>query len=230
MKLGLYCEDGGAEFEPYLFAKQMIENAPNQNALFEHTEIDSITKTEQGFIATTNYHNKIKCKKIIFACGYNFELLPEISLCELDVSYSIVTKPIKDFKIYKNALVQDDKSPYHYLRLLPDNRIIFGGEDTAFKNGINPKTAERKYNKLYKELCKLFPQYSEDLIVDYKFCGAFGSTDNNLGLIGEAEPNIYYMISCGANGIINAMCGVDILADAISGKTHPLAHLFSPKR
>lgn len=56
-------------------------------------------------------------------------------------------------------------------------------------------------------------------------------TDNNLGLIGESEtPNIYYMISCGANGVINAIAGAKILLDIFENKNNPLIPLFSPTR
>lgn len=52
IKKGIYCEDGGAEFNPYLFTKQLIENAPNQ----ENLKIKKITK----FIYLT------KCEKHSF--------------------------------------------------------------------------------------------------------------------------------------------------------------------
>jgi len=52
---GLFCQDGGAEFNPYLFAKQLIENSTNQKNLFENTEISTITKTENGFIAIFDF-------------------------------------------------------------------------------------------------------------------------------------------------------------------------------
>lgn len=231
IKKGIYCEDGGAEFNPYLFTKQLIENASNQTNLYEFTEIDRVNKTEYGFIATTNFGNTIKCKKIVFATGYNFEFIKQ-NLCLRDISYTIVTKPIKNLKLYKNTLVQDDKEPYHYMRILPDKRIIFGGGDNASKGKpISDKTARKKYDKLYKDLVKMLPQYKEDIIVEYEFCGYFGWTDNNLGLIGESEtPNIYYMISCGANGVINAIAGARILLDIFENIPNQYIPLFSPTR
>ena len=227
-KRGLYCEDGGAEFNPYLFTKQLLENASNEKKLFENTEIDYIQKYNSGYIATTNFGERIFCKKIVLATGYNFELI-EQNLCKRDISYTIVTKPVRTIMPY-NTLVQDDGDPYHYMRFLPDNRIIFGGGDIASKGKpINEKTALKKYQKLYEELCALFP--NENIEIDYKFCGYFGWTDNNLGLIGESkEPDIYYMISCGANGVINAISGAQLLLDIFKNKQNPLSPLFSPLR
>lgn len=33
----------------------------------------------------------------------------------------------------------------------------------------------------------MLPNISNQIEVDYKFCGAFGSTNNNLGLIGQTK-------------------------------------------
>ncbi len=153
---GLYCENGGAEFNPYLFTKQMIENSVNQENLFENTEISTITKTENGYVASTNFHEKIFCKKIIFATGYNFDLFKNPSLCTRNISYTIVTKPVKDINILHNTLLQDDKKPYHYLRLLPDKRIIFGGEDTKFKGKISSWLHKTNIKNLKKNLLIYF--------------------------------------------------------------------------
>lgn len=230
IKAGLYCKNGGAEFNPYLFAVQMLENSKNQDKMFENTEIISVIEKNDSFIAITNLNQKINCKKIIFATGYNFELLTDIKLCERTISYSIVTNPLQ-IELPNNCLIQDDEIPYHYLRLLPDNRTIFGGEDTVYKTKINQKLAEKKYEKLLKDLKKMFNFKDSEIKIDYKFCGAFGQTENNLGLIGQTEnPNIYLMISSGANGVINAMYGVEILGGLINNKPKPLSHLFSPLR
>ncbi len=231
IKAGIYNDDGGAEFNPYLFAKQMIESASNQQKLYENTEIINFSQKSDHIEAYTSFGDKIVCNKLILVTGFNFSLMRDKELCEQVVSYTIVTKPIKQ-DIGINSLVQDDKDPYHYLRVLPDNRIIFGGEDTKYKlKPINDKLAENKYNKLLKQLKEMLPSISEQIEIDYKFCGAFGSTDNNLGLIGKTEnPNVYYFLSAGANGIINAMSGCQIIKDLLEGKNNPLAHLFSPLR
>ena len=159
-------------------------------------------------------------------------MLNKTELCERFISYSIVTEPVENITWYKNSLVHDCEEPYHYMRILPDDRIIFGGEDTPFKQKpANEKLANKKYDKLQNDLFKMFPAIKTKK-VDYKFCGAFGTTSNNMGLIGESQidNDILLFISCGANGIINAMVGVEILEDILNNKINPLSVLFSPKR
>lgn len=233
IKNGIFAEKGGCEFNPYLFEKQMIENSSNQDKIFENTHIIELIKEKVGFTAVTNFGEKIYTKKILVATGFNWELLNKNDLCQRFITYSIVTNPLKNFSWHKNSLVHDATSPYHYMRMLPDNRIIFGGEDIKFKEKpISEKTANKKYEKLTNDLIKMFPTLKDELKVDYKFCGAFGTTSDNLGLIGESQidDDILLFISCGANGIINAIAGASIIDDIMQNKKNKLSKLFSPKR
>jgi glycine/D-amino acid oxidase-like deaminating enzyme len=187
-----------------------------------------------NFICLRNimFGNMITCKNLILSTGFDFSLMKEKNLIDRVVSYSIVTKPIENLSWKENALVQDDKEPYHYLRILPDNRLIFGGEDTTFKEKeIDLKLAKKKYDKLLKDLKKMLPKYEDLIETEYEFCGVFGSTPNNLGLIGRSEnPNILYFLSAGANGIINAMSGAKLIEDLLKNRENPLKNLFSPMR
>ena len=134
IEAGLYCEDGGAELNPYKFTHLLLENFTNKK--FENTEAVLIEKNDKGLVCVTNYGYKIFCNKIVCTTGFNESLISDKDLSEKFVSYSIVTKPIKELKWRGNALIQDYMEPYHYLRKLPDDRIIFGGEDTPYKGII----------------------------------------------------------------------------------------------
>lgn len=228
---GLYCKDGGAELNPYLFTKQLIENAKNQTSIYENTGYESMEQLDDEIIVRTNYNQIIKCKKIIFATGFNLEKFENKDIIERFVTYTIVTNPIEK-EWYNRATVHDNISPYHYMRLLPNNRIIFGGEDIAFKkNNMLDKKANSIYKKLFKTLQEMFPTLKDSLKIDYQFCGCFGATDNNLGLIGETDvPNVYYFMSCGANGIVNAMYGVTLIENILNNKIDKFEHLFTPLR
>lgn len=49
--------------------------------------------------------------------------------------------------------------------------------------------------------------------------------------MGKSEDeDILYFISCGANGILNAMYSVEILEDILTHKNNKLENLFSPTR
>lgn len=232
IKAGILDKNGGAEFNPYLFAKQMIENSSNQDNIYENTKIIKIEQNCKEIECYTEYGNIIKANKIILATGFNTELISERvkNLLSMQVSYSIVTNQIFDIPLYNNVLIQDCLINYHYLRTLPDNRIIFGGEDTKYNGKIDKELSKRKYNSLLKNLQKMFKN-CKNIDKNYEFCGIFATTDNNLGIIGESEnKNILYFLSCGANGIINSFCGVNIILDILKGKENKFSKLFSPLR
>lgn len=227
---GIYAENGGAELNPYLFTKSLIEHSKNQDSIFENTKIIKIDKTDNHYEMETNFGEKIRAKRVIVCTGFNFEFVKNKKLCEIFISYTIVTNPLPNLKWYKNTLLQDNASPYHYIRFLPDNRIICGGEDTLLKGNIDEKKALKKYNNLLKFLKEMFPAVKDEIKIEYRFCGAFGGTENNMGLIGEDKDGIIDFISCGANGIINAMRGVELVENIIENKPDKFIGIFSPIR
>lgn len=231
IEAGIFDKNGGAEFNSYLFTKQMVENACNQSNIFENTKIIRIEQDSNFNYCYTEYGNIIKCKKVIIATGFNLELIDKETkkLIIEQVSYSIVTKPIKNLGKLNNVLIQDTLKNYHYFRTLKDNRVIFGGEDTKFNKTINEKLAKKKYASLYKKLKILLN--NENIEIESLFCGLFSTTKNNLGIIGASNnKNILYFLSCGANGIINSFMGVKIIEDILNDKKNLFLKLFSPLR
>ena len=229
---GIYAPNGGAELNPYLFTKQLIENAKNQDKIFENTGYESMIQKDNYIEVRTNYNQIINCKRIVFATGFNLEEFDNQDIIERFTTYTIVTNKLTDFEWYNRATIHDTIEPYHYLRLLPNNKIIFGGEDAPFKkSNMEEKKAKSKYKKLYNFLLEMFPMLKGKIEIEYSFCGCFGATDNNLGLIGETDTdNVYYFLSCGANGIVNAMYGVELMENLLNNKQDKFEHLFTPLR
>lgn len=229
VECGLYCEDGGAELNPYLFTHALLENSKGKK--FENTEVLSIEKNGDGLVCLTNYGYKIFCNKIVCTTGFNDSLVSDKPLSEKYISYSIVTNPIKELEWKGDALIQDYMEPYHYLRKLPDDRIIFGGGDSLYKGVIDNKLAQKKYLELLNFLKEMFPLFKEQIQIDYAFCGFFASTLNNMGIISKTnKENVFIFSSCGANGIINAIFGIDLLLDLFENKHNWLEKVFSIQR
>lgn len=231
IEAGIFDKNGGAEFNPYLFTKELIENSKNQSKIFENTQIVKVEQIKNKIISTTSFGEKITSDYVIYATGFNNTLFPETDVCDKYVSYSIIAKPNTKFSWYDKSLLQDNLDTYHYLRLLPDGSIIVGGEDTKYKNVIDLKKAEKKYKLLKEFLENTFPALKNNITITSKFCGVFGSTKNNLGLIGRSEnKKILYFLSAGANGIINALFGVELIEDLINNKKNKMEKLFSLKK
>lgn len=77
----------------------------------------------------------------------------------------------------------------------------------------------------------MFPLFKEQIQIDYAFCGFFASTLNNMGIISKTnKENVFIFSSCGANGIINAIFGIDLLLDLFENKPNWLEKVFSIQR
>ncbi len=68
--------------------------------------------------------------------------------------------------------------------------------------------------------------------VEYAYCGAFASTKDNLGYIGEDphHKNLWYCLGYGANGILFAILGGYFLSKLYLGEADKDMQLFNVDR
>lgn len=68
--------------------------------------------------------------------------------------------------------------------------------------------------------------------MEYDYCGAFASTQDNLGFIGEDpdHKNLWYCLGYGANGILFALLGGDMLSRLYKGDVDEDLELFRVNR
>lgn len=228
VEAGIFCPNGGAECDPYLLTGQLLECSEQRGAtLYEHTRAVTLKPSGMVLEVTTEY-GVITAQKVVVATGYDYGLFTHKKLCTMHHSYSIVTSPIPHFNWYKKTLLHDTMSPYHYLRTTHDGRLILGGEDTPFKKSLSPADAQKKYELLETYLLQLFPELKNRYTIDYRFCGAFASTKNNLGVIGthETMPNVTYFFGYGADGILNCLYASTWLNDVLNHKETEFTNLF----
>lgn len=234
VKSGVYSNNGGAQFDPYRYTHQLLKVSCDMGLrVYENTEVVKVNYEKSGVLVETSYGHKVKGKIVIVATGYNTELFTKRKFGTKTTTFNIATKPIKSFSGWKNrVLIRDNNDPYNYLRTTEDNRIIIGGEDINFvPNIFNEKAANEKYNILEQRLKAMFKDI-KDIQVEYKYCGAFASTKDNIGFLGP-DPNndkLWYCLGYGANGILFAILGGMMLSDLYLGKDNEDLRLFKIDR
>ena len=227
---GVYSKKGGAEIDPYKFTHQLIKVGETMGvSYFENTEAVKIEYGETDVTVTTKYDYKVKGKIVIVATGYNTKLFSDRNFGIKTTTYNIATKPLENLETYYNkVLIRDNKDPYNYFRTTKDGRIIAGGQDVNFIPDINnEKTAEEKYSILEAMIKNMFPKIS-NVAIEYKYCGTFASTADNLGFIGKDpdNPKLWYNLGYGANGILFAVLGGMMLSQLYLGKVDETLELF----
>lgn len=88
-----------------------------------------------------------------------------------------------------------------------------------------------KYDILEGHLKTMFPKI-KDIEIEYKYCGAFTSTQDNLGFIGK-DPNnekLWFDLGYGANGILFAILGGQMLTKLYKGEECEDLNLFRVDR
>lgn len=233
LKAGLYAIEGGAELDPFKYTHQLLEVATNNGLrVYENTPVIDVKYNEEYVEAITSYNHKVKGKILVLATGYNTELFTDRSFGIKTYTYNIATKPLRDIKGWQNnVLIRDNESRYNYFRTTSDNRIIAGGEDTPFTDNFNPKIAIEKYNILEQRLKNMFNEIN-NIKIEYKYCGAFASTKDNLGFIGK-DPNkdkLWYALGYGANGILFAILGGLMLPKLYKGEVDEYLKYFKVDR
>lgn len=68
--------------------------------------------------------------------------------------------------------------------------------------------------------------------VEFKYCGAFASTPDNLGFVGpdKKHRNLWCLLGYGANGILFAILGAIMLSQLYDGKESKDMKLFKVDR
>lgn len=233
IKAGVLSKNGGAVLDPYLFTHSLIKKSCELGMqVFENTEAVKITYEKDYVLVETTYGHVIKCKKVIAATGYNTELFTKRNFATKYTTFNIATKPIQNIDpAIQNVVFRDNCDPYHYFRTTHDNRIIIGGEDVRFEPDIdNDELCSKSYQKLQQLLGNLFKNNQPE--IEYKYCGAFATTTDNLGFIGPDTDhnNLWYCLGYGANGILFAVLGGHYLSKLYLGEHDPDSNLFKTDR
>ncbi len=219
LKYGILSIDSGLSFNPYEFCIKMTKYLLNKVSIYENTEVIKIDYDKN--IIYTKYNYKVNFKKVIAATGYDLSLF-NISLGKLSYTYNIVTNISN---INSKLLVRDNKETYNYYRI-HNNRVIAGGYDTPY---YNAKEAEEIYEKLLRDAKKVY--LNNDLKIEYKYSGLFNSTKDNLGYFGYKDNDkLLFALGYGANGIVYAILGANIIVDELSNKYNKLKKHFSLNR
>ena len=234
IKAGIISKNGGAELDPYKYTNQLLDISSNMGCkIYENTEVVDLIHYDDYIEVITDYEYKVKAKKVIVATGYNTKLFTDRNFGTKTTTFNIVTKPVSNFDGWNDRiLIRDNCDPYNYLRTTIDNRLIIGGEDIDFIQDIfNEKLANKKYDILENRLKSMFKDI-KDIEVEFKYCGAFASTPDNLGFIGpdKKHKNLWYLLGYGANGILFAILGGMMLSDLYNGKEDKDMNLFKVDR
>ncbi|GIM33359.1 NAD(P)/FAD-dependent oxidoreductase [Paraclostridium bifermentans] len=234
LKAGIISNNGGAELDPYKYTSQLLDVSCSMDSkIYENTKVIDVVHNDDYIEVITEFGYKVKAKKVIVATGYNTRLFTNRNFGTKTTTFNIVSKPVSNFNGWEDKiLIRDNSDPYNYLRTTADNRLIIGGEDVSFIPDIfDEKLANKKYDILECRLKSMFKEI-DNIEIDFKYCGTFTSTPDNLGFVGpdNKHKNLWYLLGYGANGILFAILGAMMLTELYNGEYNKDLGLFKIDR
>ncbi|ATU91112.1 NAD(P)/FAD-dependent oxidoreductase [Phyllobacterium zundukense] len=198
--------------------------------VFAPADIASVESNERTVVAVTTTGQKIRCKHLIFATGYEIpEQVPQKGH-SITSTWALATLPQKRNLWPQRCLIWEASDPYLYLRTTTDGRIIVGGEDEKFEDEEKRDVRlPAKTKAILAKLKKLFPGIVAE--ADYAWTGSFGASSTGLPSIG-AVPGMhrcYAVLGYGGNGITFSMVAAQLIHGLIRGTGDPDEDLFAFK-
>ena len=195
--------------------------------IHSNTPAHSIDKVNGQHVVRTPKGNITAQKVVIATNGYTPSgFKTPITGKTLPVLTSvIVTRPLTPTELATSGfkthqVMMDTRELKYYYRLLPDNRILFGGRSAiSGKASLNPKYQNRLLNELKMSFVGL-----EKVNIDYSWTGWIAVAYDQMPHIFNTDNVIYYATGyCGSGVSFSAWAG-KLMADMILDKkvTSPL--------
>ena len=217
--------------QPLAYTLGLADEVERQGSqIFEGTDIISLKKTARGYLLLTDRGHHIKAKTVVCAgSGYLTGELPfRIKNAVMPIeTYIGVTAPLTESQRQASITCSygayDNRNVMNYFRLLPDNRLLWGGghESVSF---FGPK--KNLDAAMRKDLVSFFPAL-QDVAIDYIWSGMQGYSRHRMPQIQEVTPGLWVNMGHGGQGITTTtLCG-DLIAKALV-HGDPTYKLFRP--
>jgi gamma-glutamylputrescine oxidase len=199
---------------PLRYARALADDAQHCGVkIHENTPALGVRKDGTSFIVRTA-HGEIHAQHVVHCVSsLDRRLHPPSGRAVLPVTTFIaVTQPLEQDAIRVRSGIGDMRRAGDYYRLIPDNRILWGGRITTRQG-----TPSRLAQMLKRDMLSVYPQLGDPKI-DYAWSGTMAYALHKMPLIGRAPDGQWFATAFGGHGLnTTAMAGL-ILARAIADR------------
>jgi glycine/D-amino acid oxidase-like deaminating enzyme len=198
--------------QPLLYARALADDALHGGVqIHENTQARSVGKQGAGFIVATSY-GEIHARHVVHCVSsLDRRIHPPTGRAVLPVAtYVAVTEPMAQDAIRTRSGIGDMRRAGDYYRLIPDNRILWGGRITT-----RVATPSRLARILKRDMLSVYPKLG-DPGIDYAWSGLMAYALHKMPLIGRSPDGQWFATAFGGHGLnTTAMAGL-LLARAIA--------------
>jgi gamma-glutamylputrescine oxidase len=217
----------GFLIHPLRYAHALADDARHCGVkIYENTTALSVRKERASFVVRTA-HGEIHARHVVHCVSaLDRRIHSPTGRAVLPVAtYVAVTEPIEQDAIRTRSGIGDMRRAGDYYRLIPDNRILWGGRITT-----RLSTPSRLARMLKRDMLSVYPQLGTPKI-DYAWAGLMAYALHKMPLIGRAPDGQWFATAFGGHGLnTTAMAGV-LLARAIADRDDEYRRFaaFAPK-
>jgi glycine/D-amino acid oxidase-like deaminating enzyme len=170
----------------------------------------------------------VRAGRVALATNVFPSLVRRLRLSTVPVyDYVLATEPLTDEQLaalgWDPALgVADSGNQFHYYRITPDRRILWGGYDAIyhFRRGIRPTLEERPetFERLARHLAETFPQL-DGIRFTHRWAGAIDTSTRFCAFYGTTHRGrTAYALGFTGLGVGASRFAADVMLDLLAGE------------
>jgi glycine/D-amino acid oxidase-like deaminating enzyme len=228
--------DAGGNVDPGALARGIARVARERGVtLHERSPVTSIDREGQGVVVRTS-EGQVRAPHVVLATNaYSHRLLPRTGRWFVPIyDYVLLTEPLSAEQLARIGWegregLADSANQFHYYRLTPDDRILWGGYDAVYRFGspVGPRYDHRRatYDLLARNFRRTFPQLA-DVRFERWWGGPIATTTRFTVTFGEEMGGrVVWALGYTGLGVGASRFAADVLADKLLDPGSPRLRL-----
>jgi glycine/D-amino acid oxidase-like deaminating enzyme len=223
---GLHRPEGGAMVDPAFLAHELARVAVERGVIIhEDTPVTAVRRDGDGVRLRTTGGSLAAPRAVLATNAYSHRLIRRTGRWYVPVhDYVLATAPLtpeqRDRIGWRRRQgLSDSANQFHYYRLTPDDRILWGGYDAIYRfgNGVGPDTAHRPrtYALLERQFRQTFPQL-DDVPFERRWGGPIATTTRFTVAFGdELGGRVLWALGYTGLGVATARFGGLVLTERL---------------
>lgn len=204
------------QFNPLRYLRGLAEAISIRGAkIFENSAAVKIERVGASWVVHTAA-GQVKAQHVVLCCAVYMEGLDRrLENAVFPVrTYMMVTAPV-DPQLLKESIntqhaVTDTRFCGNYYRLLPGNRILWGGRVGLW---AHPRDIAET---MVQDVFKVYPQLKGHITPETSWSGLMSYAPHKMPQIGQLEPGYWYNTAFGGHGLCPTTAGGEVIAAAIA--------------
>jgi glycine/D-amino acid oxidase-like deaminating enzyme len=227
---GLWTRDDNALVDPARLAWGLADAAERLGVrIHEHTSVTRLEREGTGVLVRTASGATIRAGRVALGTNAFPSLVKRVRWHTVPVyDYALMTEPLSAAQLdavgwRHRQGIDDCGNQFHYYRLTPDNRILWGGYDAIyhFARRIDGSLDQRAqtFDLLARQFFETFPQL-EGLRFSHQWGGAIDTCTRFFAFFGPAYAGrAAYALGYTGLGVGATRFGANVMLDLLDGRT-----------